>query len=88
MEPIEVTTEGGGVLSFDGRVIEFFDDRRRTSSWRIHAAHVVDWQLEPRRSMSQVRIMVTRREFQNVLVEDAQLRAFEQLRAAVDAVRS
>ena len=87
MESIEVTTEGGGILSFDGRVFVFFDDRQRTSAWRIHAAHVLDWELEPRKGMSRVKVMVAKRNFQNVLVEDTHLPAFERLRVAVDAVR-
>jgi hypothetical protein len=47
----------------------------------------VDRQLETRKAMSQVKVIVAKREFHNVVVEDAHLPAFEQRRQAIDAVR-
>ena len=84
----EVMTDGGGILSFDGRVIEYFDERNRTSQWRVHVAHVEGWEVEQRQGVSRVKLLLAKRRFQNVLVADDQLPALGRLQAAVEAART
>lgn len=85
MDPIEIETDGGGILAFDGRVLEHFDSRGRSSDWRTHVRHVVDWRYEPRKGVFEVKVMVGRRDHRSLLFDDAVRAEVEHLETLVRA---
>jgi len=83
-----VEVEGpDGILSFDGRVLEYFQAGERTGDWRVHAVHVIETEIEQRKGMVLFKAYTTKRHFHGALVPDEHLVDLEHLRAGVDARR-
>lgn len=83
-----VEVEGtDGILSFDGRVLEFFLSGDRSGAWRIHAAHVIETEIEQRKGMVLFKAYTTKRHYHGAVVPDERLVELEHLRAGVDARR-
>lgn len=86
MDIVEV--EGtDGILSFDGRVLEFFQAGERVGDWRVHTVHVIETEIEQRKGMVLFKAYTTKRRYHSALVPDERLVELEHLRAGVDARR-
>jgi hypothetical protein len=86
MDIVEV--EGtDGILSFDGRVLEFFQAGDRVGAWRVHTVHVIETEIEQRKGMVHFKAYTTKRHYHGALVPDERLVELEHLRAGIDARR-
>jgi len=86
MELVEIDGVDG-ILSFDGRVLEYFQAGNRDADWRVHVSHVIETDIEQRKGMVMFQAYTTKRHYHGALVPDERLAELEHLRADVDARR-
>jgi hypothetical protein len=75
-----------GMLCWDGRILEMFPTDGRDHAWRLHAATVVEWEVEARRGVSLLKVRPNKKHYESALVSDQDLPLVRQIMAEVDAV--
>lgn len=76
-----------GIISFDGRVLEYFAAGDRSDDWRVHVAHVINTEVEPRKDIVLFKAFTTTRHYHGALVPDARVGALDELRARLEERR-
>ena len=75
-----------GLLTWDGRILELFPNTGKDSAWRVHAATVVRWELEPRKNVSLLKVWTSAKHYEAALVTDADESMMRHIMAEVDTV--
>lgn len=81
---IEVTNQAGFILSFDGRVVEKFD---QSGSTRVHASHVMKIDIKEKKGTFLVSVRWTFGMITMTKVDENQRAVLDQFVAAVTAAR-
>jgi hypothetical protein len=75
-----------GLLTWDGRVLEYFKTDGRSGAWRVHAATILKWELDQRKNVTLLKVYDNERHYESALIADHDVQTLRAILAEVDAV--